>query len=109
MHLNEADALRGAVVAGWRNEQGTPTTMSQFIHVKQDPTGPWHIRVGTPNRHLVLSQFVDKPSVVAGFVEQDNTPAFCMLSRDEMGDSATLLSQAKNKPEHLQSVKKSAG
>ena len=78
------DALHGAV-AGWRDEQGSPIVMSQFINIKQDAKGPWHIRVTSPNLHLVLSDFIKQGSVVAGFVEDGKTPGFCMLSNDVLG------------------------
>ncbi len=86
MNMIAPDALRGAV-AGWCDEQGISAAMSQFISVKQDAKGPWHIRVTSPSVHLVLSEFIKKDSVVAGFVEEGKTPGFCMLSNDAIGGS----------------------
>ena len=89
MNMGGADALRGAV-AGWSDAQGLPAAMSQFINVKQDPKGPWHIRLASPNLHLVLSDFTQKNSVVAGFVAEGTTPGFCMLSKDAIGGSIAM-------------------
>ena len=86
-NMSEADALRGAV-AGWSDEQGLSTTMSQFINVKQDVNGPWHIRIASPSLHLVLSDFIKQDSVVAGFVADGKAPGFCMLSTESIGGQA---------------------
>lgn len=84
VNISEADALRGAV-AGWSDEQGLSAVVSQFINVKQDPSGPWHIRIASPHLHLVLSDFIKQHSVVAGFVAEGKAPGFCMLSKDVIG------------------------
>ena len=89
MNMLEADALRGAV-AGWRNEEGISAVMSQFINVKQDVKGPWHIRVASPSLHLVLSDFIEKNSVIAGFVTEGKAPGFCMLSNGVLGGKVVL-------------------
>lgn len=88
VNMTEADALRGAV-AGWCDEQGVAAGISQFINVKQDPNGPWHIRVASPNLHLVLSDFINQHSVVAGFITEGKTSGFCMLSKDMIGQPLT--------------------
>ena len=82
----ESDTRRGAL-AGWFDGQGISTAMSQFINVKQDPDGPWHIRVASPSLHLILSDFIKQDSVVAGFVEDGKSPGFCMLSKEVIGAS----------------------
>ncbi len=84
MSMVESDALRGAI-AGWCDGQGVPAGMSQFINVKQDLNGPWHIRVTSPSVHLVLSDYIKQNSVVAGFVAEGKRPGFCMLSNELMG------------------------
>ena len=89
VNMLEADALRGAV-AGWRNEEGISAVMSQFINVKQDVKGPWHIRVASPSLHLVLSDFIEKNSVIAGFVTEGKAPGFCMLSNGVLGGKVVL-------------------
>ena len=83
------DALRGSV-AGWSNTKGMPATVSQFINVKQANDGPWHIRIASPNLHLVLSDYVKQNSVIAGFLKTGKSPGFCMLSRDLIGEQKIL-------------------
>ena len=87
VNLVSPDALRGAV-AGWSDEQGISAGISQFVNVKQDEKGPWHIRVTSPNLHLVLTDFIKQDSVVAGFVEDGKNTGFCMLSNDKIGELA---------------------
>ena len=86
VNMSESDALRGAV-AGFRDDQGIPTMVSQFINVNQDEEqGPWHIRIASPSLHLILSDFVQKSTVVAaGFVKEGKEPGFCMVSKEEIG------------------------
>ena len=83
--MAEPDALRGAV-AGWSDQQGVATVMSQFIRVKHDQQdGPWHIRIASPNLHLVMSPVVKQPTIAAGFVAEGRMPGFCMLSDEWIG------------------------
>jgi hypothetical protein len=89
VNMSESDALRGAV-AGWCDEQGISAVMSQFINVKHDAKGPWHIRVASPSLHLVLSDFVEQNSVIAGFVAEGKAPGFCMLSKEVLGGKVVL-------------------
>jgi hypothetical protein len=84
VNMKEADALKGAV-SGWWNRDGVASLMSQFITVKQAQDGPWHIRVAEPRLHLVLSEGVNDDAIVAGFVEKDKAPGFCMLSNEDIG------------------------
>jgi hypothetical protein len=85
MNMLELDAMR-ASVAGAFDAHGDPSAISQFINVKQDTDGPWHIRVTSPNVHLILSNLIEENAVVAGFVSEENKQGFCMLSQDEMGE-----------------------
>jgi len=86
VNMLEPDAMRGAE-AGWFDAKGMSSVMSQFINVKQSPDdGPWHIRVGSPHIHLVLSDYIKNSSVVAGFIAKGNTPGFCMLSSNAIGE-----------------------
>lgn len=87
VNMSELDALRGAV-AGWQDEQGLSTIMSQFISVTEEPKDSWHIRVTAPNLHLVLSDLIKQdPIVAAGFVASGKNPGFCMLSKGLIGVS----------------------
>jgi hypothetical protein len=87
-NMTESDAIRGAV-AGWRDGEGLSAVMSQFINIKQTPEGAWHINIAAPDLHLVLSNFIQKKSIVAaGFVEQGKSPGFCMVSKETVGSVA---------------------
>jgi hypothetical protein len=92
MNMPEPDAIRGAI-AGWFDAQGMPANMSQFINVKQAAEGgPWHIKITSPNLHLVLNDFIQQDSVVAGFVNEKDLQGFCMLSQDAMGEKEKTVS-----------------
>ena len=83
--MPEADAQRGAI-AGWRDEEGTSVPMSQFINVKQDKAGgPWHIRVTSPNLHLMFIDDIKKDSVAAGFLVDGKRQGFCVLNNEVLG------------------------
>ena len=85
VNMNESDALRGAI-AGWQDDQGISTNMSQFINIQQAPEGPWHIRIASPSLHLIVSDFLKQdPIVAAGFVSEGATTGFCMLSKSLVG------------------------
>jgi len=86
MNTVDSDAIRGAE-AGWFDAQGVPSAISQFINVSQSPNeGPWHIRIGSPQMHFVLSDYIKQYSTVAGFVAEADTPGFCLLSMNEIGE-----------------------
>ena len=84
MNMLEADTTRGAV-AGWYDPMGASLVMSQFTEVKQDLDGVWHIRIASPNVHLVLSDILKQDTVVAGFVSEKDKQGFCMLNKGAVG------------------------
>lgn len=84
MNMLESDATRGAV-AGWYDPMGASLAMSQFTDVKQDPDGAWHIRIASPNVHLILSDILKQDAVVAGFVSEKDKQGFCMLNNSTVG------------------------
>lgn len=89
VNMSESDALRGAV-AGFKDGQGMPIMISQFINVTQeDAEGPWHIRIASPSLHYILADFIQQNSIVAaGFVHEDKTQGFCLVSKDTVGELA---------------------
>jgi hypothetical protein len=89
MNMLEPDAVRGAV-AGWFDAQGMPSAMSQFINVKEEPDGSWHIRVTSPNLHLTLSDAIKQRFIVAGFVTEKDQQGFCVLNKDSMGEGTII-------------------
>ncbi len=83
VNLPEIDALRGAR-AGWFDPEGVPASMSQFVHVTPSPNkDEVDIRIPSPERHVLLSLGLNKPSVMAGFV-MGKSPGFCMISEDKI-------------------------
>ena len=87
MNLQEPDAIRGAV-AGWRDIQGLPVSMSQFVSVKEAKDGVWHIRIPSPKVRLSLQDALakekDKHQLIAGLIE-GVMPGFCTISQDQIG------------------------
>lgn len=77
MHLKESDAIHGAI-AGWRNEQGESTPISQFITIGAEHEHNWTIDLSAPKLHLDIENLVDKKPVVIGI--SDKLPGFCTMS-----------------------------
>lgn len=91
VNLQESDALRGSV-AGWRDEQGLPVSMSQFVSVKEEKEGVWQIHIPSPKVHLSLDnalQEKDKHSLIAGLT-QGLKAGFCTISNDKIGKEEEL-------------------
>lgn len=87
VHLQEADALRGAI-AGWRNSQGLPVSMSQFVSVKEAKEGDWSIHISSPKIKLLLQHALVKKTethqLIAG-VTNDSCPGFCAINKEKLG------------------------
>ncbi|WED42246.1 hypothetical protein [Legionella cardiaca] len=87
VNLQEADALRGAI-AGWRDAQGTPLSMSQFVTVKEAKEGMWSINIASPKVKLLLQDALaketEKHQLIAGLTD-DLKPGFCSINKDEFG------------------------
>lgn len=81
VNLQESDAQSGAI-AGWFNPEGVRQTMSQFIDVSHAKEGAWHIQSQAPRLDLVIAEAMQQNSVVAGFVEGNKNPGFCMLNKN---------------------------
>jgi len=88
VNMHEPDAIQGAVT-GSCDPQGISTVMSQFIQVKEEEDGHWHIRISSPKRHLILSNTVKQHSMIAGFVSEGDNSGFCVLSEDALGHSSS--------------------
>lgn len=91
VNMQESDAVRGSE-AGWYDAKGIPTAISQFIHVNQvQEDGPWHIRIGSPNLHLILSEYLKQDSAIAGFIVEEKNPGFCLLSHNALKADQALI------------------
>ncbi|KTC87223.1 hypothetical protein [Legionella brunensis] len=95
LNLQETDALRGAI-AGWRDAQGTPVLMSQFVTIKEAKEGIWSIQVASPKVQLLLQDALvkegEKHQIIAG-VTDDLKPGFCSISKDEIEQGVSPKSQ----------------
>lgn len=89
VNLQEPDALRGAV-AGWRDDQGSPVSMSQFVSVKEKKDNVWQIHIPSPKVKLSIEDALatknEKHQLVAGLTDE-KMPGFCTISKDEVGQT----------------------
>ncbi|WP_094091561.1 hypothetical protein [Legionella clemsonensis] len=87
VNLQETDALRGAL-AGWRDAQGIPVSMSQFVTIQEAEEGLWNIQVASPKINLTLQDILaredEQHHLIAGLTN-DLIPGFCAISKDEVG------------------------
>ncbi|WP_051555096.1 hypothetical protein [Legionella fairfieldensis] len=85
VNMQEPDALRGAV-AGWRDTQGMPISMSQFVSVNEAEESMWYIHIPSPKVRLslrdALAKETEKHHLIAGLTE--GLPGFCVISKDEI-------------------------
>lgn len=83
MNLKETDALQGAI-AGWRNEQGESTPMSQFISIASEKENAWSIDLNSPKLHLNIQDLIpnhsDKKPVIIG--ASDGLAGFCSITEN---------------------------
>ncbi|MDP1602907.1 MAG: hypothetical protein Q8M03_06535 [Legionella sp.] len=84
--IPEADALRGSV-AGWRDEEGIPHSMSQFVTVGEIKEGDWQIDVSAPKMTLswpnLLYKINETKQLSAGVITGVKS-GFCAVSKDEI-------------------------
>jgi len=82
--------------AGWYDVKGIPSAISRFIQVTQSPAdGPWHIRIGSPNLHLILSDYLEQNSAIAGFIMEEKNPGFCLLSQNKFSETELAIKNQK--------------
>ncbi|STX29569.1 Uncharacterised protein [Legionella beliardensis] len=88
--LQESDTIRGSI-AGWRNEQGTPVTMSQFITTQQEKENLWHIHVPSPKVNLsfenLLYKINESQQLIIG-ITAGAMPGFCAINYEDIDDYA---------------------
>ncbi|MDI9819382.1 MULTISPECIES: hypothetical protein [unclassified Legionella] len=87
VNLQEEDALKGAI-AGWRDAQGEPVSMSQFVTVQEGKEGIWNIHIPSPEIKLILQDALVKGGenyqLVAGLTGELK-PGFCIINKDKIG------------------------
>lgn len=89
VNLPEEDALRGAI-AGWRDEQGTPVSMSQFVSVQEKIDNSWQVRIQYPRVNFTMKDILadkegEKRHLAAGMTQGDRR-GFCAISHDAIGE-----------------------
>lgn len=89
--IPEADALRGSI-ASWRDGQGTPVAMSQFVTIHEEKNNLWQIHIPSPKALLSLQNMLDKINethqLVIGPIN-GAMPGFCAISREEIDEQIT--------------------
>lgn len=89
--IPEQDALRGSV-AGWRDEKGVSTAMSQFVTVEETKNNIWQIHIPTPKKSLsflnLLAKYDDNHRLVMGIIA-GSLPGFCAISKDDIDATHT--------------------
>lgn len=87
VNLRESDALKGAV-AGWRDGQGMPLPMSQFVTAKaEDKEGLWRIQIPSPKMTLTFNDLlhqIKNNDLVAGIFKGQKS-GFCAISLHDIG------------------------
>jgi hypothetical protein len=87
--LPESDTLRGSV-AGWRDEEGIPHSISQFYAVREVKEGDWQIDISAPKMTLswqnLLHKINETKQLSAGVVTGAK-PGFCTISNDEIDET----------------------
>lgn len=79
--LQETNALHGAI-AGWRNEEGAPSTISQFVSLSSENEKNWSIDISSPKLHLNVADILpsNDPSNLLVLGMTDTLPGFCSIS-----------------------------
>lgn len=84
--IPEADALRGSI-ASWRDEQGNPVVMSQFVTIHEEKNAIWQIHIPSPKVVLSLSNALDNINETHQLIIGPVTglmPGFCAVSQEEI-------------------------
>ncbi len=84
--LSGNDALRGSM-AGWRNEEGVPLPMSQFVTAQMEKDREWHIRIPFPSLMFTLKDTLhstqENRHLAAGQID-GKLPGFCVITQYEL-------------------------
>lgn len=82
MKLPESDALKGAMT-GFFDSTGASQPISQFIQITQQDN-QWQIDIPS-HQQLILSDFLQQNTLIAGFVKSQQSLGFCLLSDESIG------------------------
>lgn len=72
-------------ITGLFDSDGNIMRISQFINIQKNQEGDWNIDLSTPKMHLKLKDSYKENGSVAGYVINDTTTGFCLLSNNEIG------------------------
>jgi len=70
--------------SGLYNAKGASTAISQFIYVDHLGSGPWRVRVPYPKLQFEFSNLLEDEAVVLGFINQKETPGFCVINKESL-------------------------
>ena len=72
-------------IAGLYDDEGASMSVSQFVQIEKGEDDYWHIKVSMPKMDLLLADAYQKNEVIAGYIVNNNSHGFCMLSSDRIG------------------------
>ncbi|WP_131782273.1 hypothetical protein [Legionella gresilensis] len=85
--LQESDASHGSI-SGWRNEQGMPVAISQFI-MTEGKGNSWDIQISSPKVKLTFENLLDKinenQQLVMGLTDT-TMPGFCAIHYNDINE-----------------------
>lgn len=90
IHLESLDAFKGAL-AGWRDEEGHPLAMSQFVGIQAKEEDLWKISIHSPLVELILQNVLagtgdplgEGAQIVAGITAPKL--GFCTITKESLG------------------------
>ena len=72
-------------IAGLYDDEGSAISVSQFVKINKGQDDYWHINISMPKMDLLLADAYQKNEVIAGYIINNNSHGFCMLSNDPIG------------------------
>lgn len=72
-------------ISGLFDSEGGALRVSQFINLEKNPENDWKINVSTPKMRLVLRDDFQKSDIVAGYIVNESSKGFCLLTNDQIG------------------------
>lgn len=84
--IPELDSLRGSI-AGWRNDDGKSSSISQFITTQQEKDGFWSIKLSSPKMELsflnLLNKINETNQLMVG-IPLGSLTGFCAITKREI-------------------------
>ncbi|MDF1757060.1 MAG: hypothetical protein P1U74_02010 [Legionellaceae bacterium] len=94
MRVFDSSSLQDTI-AGLFDSEGKSFAVSQFISVDKNNDDAWKINIPTPKMDFFLKVAYQKSDLIAGFISNDNTRGFCLLSQDETDPTSATIASIK--------------